>query len=100
MAHRSQKICHVKSRKLAGISEKLRKKDLKKVRQEVLEKTGPGELSPLGTSIETLLTPKEGRKRTKICNPADKSKTWTVKATWRNKFQAISAGKSTRKHEV
>jgi DNA-binding protein H-NS len=77
--------------------EKLRKKDLKKVRQE-MEKLAAAH----GVTVEDIMgstaTPKKAVKpkaAPKYANPADKSKTWTGKGRQPEWFKsAISAGKA------
>lgn len=78
--------------------ERLKKKDLKKVREE-MEKLAAAH----GVSVQDVLgAPSKPRKKTagqkspaKYANPADKSKTWTGKGRQPDWFKAaIAAGKS------
>lgn len=77
--------------------DRLRKQDLKKVRQE-MEKLAAAH----GVSVEDVLGGKSAPKKTaktkstpKFANPADKSQTWTGKGRQPDWFKsAVAAGKS------
>lgn len=77
--------------------ERLRKKDLKKVRDEMEKLAAAHGVSVedvLGGAVKTRKTPK-AKSAAKYANPADTSKTWTGKGRQPDWFKsAIAAGKT------